>query len=94
MAKCLRCGQCCISAFFADAAVPIGEDPKEKARWWQYHHCEVVPYPKGDKFAMGVRVPLTCMHLIYRDGQYSCKIYDKRPVLCRDYFCPRAQSEE
>uniref|UniRef100_A0A6M3IEC3 Uncharacterized protein n=1 Tax=viral metagenome TaxID=1070528 RepID=A0A6M3IEC3_9ZZZZ len=70
------------------------EDPQEIARWWQYHHCQPCLYPAkdGDGFRLGVKVPLTCQHLEWQDGVTSCAIYETRPKVCQDYFCPEVRN--
>lgn len=89
--KCLRCGRCCLWATFSLKG-EADNDRQEIKRWLEGHHCVSVLYPEKDgKMTMGVRIPLICQYLKCKDGVYSCKIYETRPVICKEYFCQRAK---
>lgn len=61
----------------------------ELATWLRYHRCDV---KKLDNL-LEIKVPLACVHLGFDEdeGIYFCKIYDKRPLICREFFCKRAK---
>jgi Fe-S-cluster containining protein len=39
---------------------------------------------------MGIKIPLTCIHLKWEDGKSICAIHDSKPVVCKEYFCKKA----
>lgn len=93
--KCLRCGYCCMTAFFALTDIPADDDKQEIGRWIQCHGCEPMRYPSkdGKEDVLAVKIPIVCQHLEQNDGVYGCKIHSTRPKVCQNYFCKRAQDE-
>jgi len=88
--KCKRCGRCCMDVFLTMWAITPEnrKDVMEKGRWLAYHRCDVFLTKKGGKDCLGLRIPLTCLHMDFRPSTgYFCKIYDKRPKVCSDYLC-------
>lgn len=85
---CKRCGQCCI-----EAPITIGiltdtnkTEIMDRINWLNYHHCKTVIHPDN---SIKVWIPLTCTHLDYSGEEYSCKIYESRPELCKNFKCSR-----
>jgi len=92
--KCKRCGNCCINAFFTLSHVIIeGKviNLDDLAQWITYHRCDA----QKNMGLLEIKVPLPCIHLVFDEekGIYTCQIYDKRPEICRAYFCKRAVEE-
>ena len=89
--QCLRCGQCCITATITLNNVPWGRDEKQLGKWLALHRCWI----EQMEGKLSAKIPLTCVWLIFdKDtGIASCFEYDNRPVICREYFCPRAQGK-
>ena len=87
---CQRCGRCCYSAVLC-LNIPI-EDEKEIGRWLSYHRCDpLVMKSKDGKSVLGVRIPLVCSQLEYKDGKFNCKIYEQRPEICKEYECSKGR---
>lgn len=64
------------------------KDEKEVGKWFDYHRCETMKYPTPNGDVLGVKVPISCKHLDYNAEEgYFCKIYDQRPIVCKEYFC-------
>jgi Fe-S-cluster containining protein len=66
------------------------DDPKEIKRLIEYHGCLPTKNKKGE---LGIIIPLTCIHLEFIDGKSRCRIYEKRPVVCKEYFCEKVIKE-
>jgi len=62
------------------------DDPKEIKRLIQYHGCIPVKNQKGE---LGMSVPIKCRFLIFKDEKWTCAIEDKKPIVCKEYFCER-----
>ena len=78
--QCDKCTGLCCKYF----ALPI-DTPKEKGdfediRWYLCHKDITVFVEKGDWY---LNVNNRCRHLSRKD--YRCRIYDKRPKICRRY---------
>jgi len=70
LSECNQKGCCC-----KDIIIETRKSPsKEEIEWWNARGCKV----KG-KY---VRIPLICPNLLVSG---LCKIYDKRPLVCRLY---------
>jgi len=63
------------------------DDPKEIKRLIEYHNCQPVCNRKGQ---LGIKIPMTCIHLRIVDGKSQCAIHDTKPVVCKEYFCEAA----
>ncbi len=94
MAKCSRCGGCCVVADMNIGEFKKGspEEKKtmDKLRWLNYHRCDgmVKTRPDGTGFAI-LRIPMTCVNLGHDGSHYFCKIYKTRPDLCKRFKCLR-----
>lgn len=62
-------------------------DPKEIKKLMLYHNCEPMRNAQGE---LGIKIPMTCIHLRVEDGKSSCAIHDNKPVVCKEYFCGKA----
>ena len=89
--SCLRCGKCCIDAFMNlwDITKDNEKDLLDKAQWLSHHRCDPIRIKQGKKECIGLSIPLTCKHLVYRKEGYTCKIYEDRPNVCKKYTCGR-----
>lgn len=86
--QCERCGKCCDTYSFWLGKNRLADDDKlEIARLIKYHGCEPVKNEKTGE--LGIRIPITCEHLDLQDGKAVCKIYETRPVVCKNYFCKK-----
>lgn len=89
---CKRCGRCCTNAIIRLPGIKPN-DGTGFAEWLAYHRCDVMNMPdeQGGEY-LAVRIPMLCTHLCeHPDHTFSCKIYDKRPEICRGYFCNSAK---
>lgn len=91
---CQRCGHCCVKVFFTHSALDLGQDDKEMGAFFRHHHCEVVTLEKDNQTMLGIRIPLVCKHLSFQNGLSSCAIYERRPVICKEYECARAKEDK
>lgn len=82
-----------MTAFLALENVPIEKDKKEIGRWLSLHHCEPMSYPTSEGVVLAAKIPLVCKWLEYDKEKncFKCKDYEHRPVVCRDYFCPKTK---
>jgi len=62
------------------------DDPKEIKRLIEYHNCKALKNKQGE---MGIKIPISCIHLGFNDGKAYCKIYETRPVVCKEYYCEK-----
>ena len=91
---CNRCGKCCKSTFFALCDVPVNKDTREIGRWASYHGVKTMKYPIDGIDYLAVSLPNPCQFLEEKDGKCSCIIYDKRPQVCKDYWCKAHNLQE
>jgi len=63
------------------------DDPKAIKKLIKFHNCEPIRNKQG---ALGIKIPMTCIHLEMVDGKSTCKIHDNKPVVCKEYYCGRA----
>lgn len=92
---CTRCGQCCTMAFIGLHSVKKGEDRQELARWLAFHNCRMKWMSTDEGQILLTGIPLICKHLGYnKDGIAFCKIYENRPVICREHKCLKVQEAE
>lgn len=89
--SCQRCGRCCSSAVIRLPGIRPN-DGTGYAEWLAYHRCDVMIMQDEQGEYLSLRIPMLCMHLCeHPDHTFSCKIYEKRPEICRSYICKRAQ---
>lgn len=83
--NCVKCGQCC--HFFEMIVNPrtlkingllVNEAFKKELK---------IGFKTENIYQCSVRVNITCDHFDKTTG--LCKIYDKRPSICRRHFCQR-----
>lgn len=84
--ECEHCGQCCNSYTFWMSNRSYDDDPMEIKRLIEYHNCKPIKNAKGE---LGIKIPLTCIHLRLKNGKSSCEIHENKPVVCNEYFCER-----
>lgn len=84
--KCESCGKCCDSYSFWMSNRSYEDDPKEIKRLIEYHGCAPV---RGENGILGINIPLTCIYLGWKDGKSYCKIHDKKPIVCKEYYCKK-----
>jgi len=88
--KCKRCGTCCNEMFFTvdRANTPGGLDHLE---WARCHGLDIEfrRDERNDRW-WGICIQKPCLKLkIETDGLAICSKYEKRPNMCRDYFCKK-----
>lgn len=88
---CKRCGRCCTTAYMKLDNVPE-DDPREIGKWLRYHGC----FTQTHDGVLAVGIPIICQHLDFdkKTGEYACKIYDRRPIVCRKYECERCKEAD
>jgi len=93
---CVRCGRCCNTAFISLHTITdeTKQDIMDEGRWLFYHRCDTLIWRKNGKDIAGIRIPLTCVQLEFGPTGYYCKIYDKRPLVCKKYTCENFTDEE
>jgi len=63
------------------------DDPTEIKRLMEYHGIKPLKNAKGE---LGIHVPGKCDHFEWQaDGKAGCKIYETRPVVCKEYYCDK-----
>ena len=78
--QCERCdGQCC-RYFALPIETPEDRDDYDDIRWYLCHEGVTVFVEDGDWY---VNVKNKCRNLSGKD--YKCRIYDRRPKICRSY---------
>jgi len=93
--KCNRCGKCCHTVILALHHTPISNDKQELGRWLQYHGLQPMKIYNGKEDVLAVKIPSKCEHLETKDNLfYSCKIYEKRPQICKDHWCQEHNLQE
>jgi Fe-S-cluster containining protein len=65
-------------------------DPTEVKRLIEYHNCEPMRNAKGE---LGIKIPMTCIHLRMNDSESECAIHDDKPIVCKRYHCGKAIEE-
>lgn len=84
--ECEHCGLCCNSYTFWMSNRSYENDPKEIKKLIEYHNCEPMKNAKGE---LGIKIPIACVHLRMNDKKSECLIHDKKPVVCKEYYCER-----
>jgi Fe-S-cluster containining protein len=88
--ECERCGKCCDTYSFHMSNRFFDDDPTEIKKLIEYHNCTPIRVSNpGGKDFLGIRIPQTCVHLKMVKGKAVCKIHDKRPRVCKEYFCKK-----
>lgn len=82
---CTLCGRCCMSVSLAlstDFDVPDNDQRVEDyCRWLDYHNVQYTRNAKHIELIIGGR----CKHLGFVDRKSQCMIYDKRPIVCKEF---------
>lgn len=85
--ECRRCGRCCQSmVFWIDRA--NSADGWDHLEWARLHTPEeiVFEYDEHGNRWWGIELPIPCRELEQdSDGLYRCRIYERRPQMCREY---------
>lgn len=95
---CKRCGNCCREAVLTISHLIVNGkilNLDQLARWLSYHRCDAKRVGELSDL-LEVKIPLSCIHLGFNEveGTYFCKIYNKRPEICRVFLCERAKESE
>ena len=94
MAKKVLCDQCtglCCRYFALPIETPEDKEDYDDIRWYLCHKGITVFVEDGDWY---LNIKNRCKYLSERD--YRCKIYDKRPNICKGYTirdCDLAEGE-
>ena len=83
MGKKILCDKCtglCCRYFALPIETPEDKDDYDDIRWYLCHKDVSVFVEDGDWY---INIKNKCEHL--REKDYRCKIYDKRPRICRGY---------
>jgi len=93
--ECKRCGKCCIDAFLNlwEITEENEKNLMDRATWLMHHRCDPIITKQNGKKYLALSIPLTCKHLSSKKGDYSCKIHDKRPEVCKRYNCQDNKGE-
>ena len=84
--QCNRCGQCCNTYSFWLTNRSFDDDSKEIKRLIEYHNCIPMKNAKGE---LGIKIPMTCIHLRWDGDKSSCAVHDDKPVVCKEYCCEK-----
>lgn len=79
---CIACGKCCEYVQFQ-----VFDDSFDYERWLNLRGFELV----RDGTRLWARIELPCI-LLTEDGK--CAMWDKRPLVCQNWFCADAQSRD
>jgi Fe-S-cluster containining protein len=83
MAKKVLCDRCtglCCRYFALPIETPEDGEDYDDIRWYLCHKDITVFVEDGDWY---INIKNRCRHLSEKD--YQCRIYNKRPKICRDY---------
>ena len=83
MSTCTGCGDCCKEV---PLAMPFNQD---KAFWFGLRGWDVRSLP-DEKMEVVARTPCKAFDETAPEGA-RCRIYERRPQFCRNYFCPEAK---
>ena len=89
--QCKKCTGLCCRYFALPIETPEDREDFDDIRWYLCHKDITVFVEDGDWY---INIKNKCRHLSEKD--YSCKIYDKRPKICRGYShddCDYVQGE-
>ncbi len=78
--QCEKCEGLCCRYFALPIDKPKNRGDYEDIRWFLCHKDITVFVEKGDWY---IKIKNKCKYLSEKD--YRCKIYDKRPRICRQY---------
>jgi len=78
--QCNKCTGLCCRYFALPIETPKTKEDYEDVRWYLCHKGITVFVEDGDWY---INIKNVCRHLSEKD--YRCKIYDKRPKICRQY---------
>ena len=77
---CDKCNGLCCRYFALPIETPEDKEDYDDIRWYLCHNGITVFVEKGDWY---INIKNKCKYLSEED--YSCKIYNKRPKICRGY---------
>jgi Fe-S-cluster containining protein len=78
--QCVKCTGLCCRYFALPIETPEDKDDYDDIRWYLCHKDITVFVEDGDWY---LNIKNKCRHLSKKD--YRCRIYDKRPGICRRY---------
>jgi len=78
--QCEKCTGLCCRYFALPIETPEDRGDYDDIRWYLCHNNITVFVEEGDWY---ININNKCRHLSEKD--YSCRIYDKRPRICRKY---------
>lgn len=78
--QCVKCTGLCCRYFALPIETPEDKDDYDDIRWYLCHKDITVFVEEGDWY---LNIKNKCKHLSEKD--YRCRIYDKRPNICRKY---------
>ena len=78
--RCEKCTGLCCRYFALPIETPEDREDYDDIRWYLCHENITIFVEEGDWY---LNVKNKCGHLSSKD--YRCKIYDKRPKICRGY---------
>jgi len=78
--QCAKCSGLCCRYFALPIETPEDKEDYDDIRWYLCHKDITVFVENGDWY---LNIKNKCKHLSEKD--YRCKIYDKRPRICRQY---------
>ena len=78
--QCIRCTGLCCRYFALPIETPETREDYDDIRWYLCHKDITVFVEDGDWY---INIENRCRHL--SPGDYRCRIYNKRPRICRQY---------
>ncbi len=79
---CNACGDCCRTMVLPLPHIKGHALEKDHERWIELHGLDIINI-QGRR---AVRIPVACTML---DDQGKCKIYQDRPIMCKQGKCPK-----
>jgi Fe-S-cluster containining protein len=85
---CIACGKCC-QVMILDG-LPVDRRTSMDRSWLDWialHGATPRVVREAGRRSLTLTVPTPCSKLVQKKGAYRCRIYRKRPYICRTYSC-------
>jgi Fe-S-cluster containining protein len=85
---CVTCGRCC-QVMILDGLPVDRRTPMDRSwlEWIALHGATPRVVRQDGRRSLTLTLPSPCSKLIQKKGAHRCRIYRKRPYICRAYSC-------
>lgn len=90
MSECFKCKGHCCRYITVDIAAPRSAEDYDEIRWYLLHNNVIVYKPEKDR---GWRLEFRTPCKYFNKYKYTCKKYEKRPDVCREYITDECGKE-